>query len=529
MIRINQIKLAPDHSEKELTDAIKKKLGHPKKEFTYEIARQSVDGRNKPFVKYIYSVNVFFKDMDYVSEINFVKKVNNKDIMFTTENKYTFSPNNDTFKSRKIVIAGSGPAGLFCGLMLARAGARPVIIERGLSVMDRCRKVDEFFENGKLDTECNVQFGEGGAGTFSDGKLNTQIKDSTGRIRKVLETFVEFGADKEILYSSKPHIGTDVLVDVVKNMRNEIIRLGGEVRFNCKMTDIVCENNRVTGIIVNDTDKIACDVLVLALGHSARDTFYMLNRNGIDMRAKAFAVGVRIEHPQKMIDEYAYGENIYELPAASYKVTHKAELGRGVYSFCMCPGGYVVNASSENERLCINGMSYSKRDSENANSAIVVTVTPDDYGDTSPLSGIEFQRKLEEAAYTEGNGNIPCQTYKSFKEGTVCTGFANVVPVTKGGISIANLRNILPDYICRSIVEGIEGFSRQIPGFNMEDAILFAVESRTSSPVRIVRDDKSFMCNIEGIYPCGEGAGYAGGITSAAIDGIKIAEAIAGI
>ena len=338
---------------------------------------------------------------------------------------------------------------------------------------------------------------------------------------------MEHGAPAEILYSNKPHIGTDILINVVKNIRKTIISCGGEFRFDTKLTDIrLNEAGRVSGIEVNNSEIIPCDIAVLAIGHSARDTFKMLLDKKLDMIPKAFAVGVRMEHPQSMINEYAYGENIYELPSASYKVTYKADEGRGVYSFCMCPGGYVVNASSEPERLCVNGMSYSKRDSANANSAIVVTVTPDDYGNESPLAGVEFQRALEEAAYKECGGKIPCQTFGSFKANISCKEMGSVVPCTKGANAIGNLRNILPEYICEPIISGVTNFARQIPGFDMDDAVLSAVESRTSSPVRIIRDDVTLMSNIKGILPCGEGAGYAGGITSAAVDGIRVAEAI---
>lgn len=529
MIRINQIKLKPDHSEKDMLLEIQKKLKLKKEAFTYTLEKCSIDGRNKPYIKYIYSVDVSIKGFDSFMEQKLVKKINDNNVMFTENVSYSFPECKDDIAGKKIVIVGSGPAGLFCALMLAKAGAKPIVLERGSCVEIRKDKVEDFWSGGKLDTECNVQFGEGGAGTFSDGKLNTQIKDSAGRIRKVLEVFVEYGAPEEILYSNKPHIGTDILMDVVKNMRNAIIKRGGEFFFDSKMTDICVKDGgqrHIEAVIVNDSRKIPCDVLVLALGHSARDTFEMLLKHGITMVPKAFAVGVRMEHPQKMIDDYAYGENIYELPAASYKVTHRAGEGRGVYSFCMCPGGYVVNASSETKRLCINGMSYSSRDSRNANSAIVVTVEPKDYGMDSPLAGVEFQRKLETAAFLEGNGKIPCQTYKSFKNNEECKDFGEIRPCTKGETKLSNLHNILPEYICDTIIRGVESFGRQIPGFDRDDAVLLAVESRTSSPVRIIRDE-DMMSNIMGIIPCGEGAGYAGGITSAAVDGIRAAERIA--
>lgn len=526
MIRINQIKLHPHSTDWDLNMTIQKKLKRKCVDFTYTIAKQSIDSRNKPDIQFICAVDVTIDGVDSEAEKKIVKMVNDKNVMYTESVIYKFPECNESVKNKRIVIVGSGPAGLYCGLMLAKAGFKPLIIERGADVDARSRKVEEFWNGGELDTECNVQFGEGGAGTFSDGKLNTQVKDPSGRIKKVLEVFVDHGAPAEILYSNKPHIGTDILVKVVKNIRKTIINNGGEFRFNTKLTDLEVKNGAICGIEVNNSEKIPCDIVVLAIGHSARDTFEMLLKKKIDMIPKAFAVGVRIEHPQTMINEYAYGENIYELPSASYKVTYKADEGRGVYSFCMCPGGYVVNASSEPEKLCINGMSYSGRNSANANSAIVVTVTPADFGNDSPLSGVEFQRKLEAAAFRECDGKIPCQTFGSFKANVPCKELGTVVPCTKGESAIGNLRNILPEYICEPIVMGIKNFARQIPGFDMDDAVLLAVEARTSSPVRIVRDDNNLMSNILGLMPCGEGAGYAGGITSAAVDGIRVAEAI---
>lgn len=526
MIRITRLKLNPNHTQQDLREQIIKRLKLKKQQFTYEIERQSVDGRNKPFMKYIYTVDVKISGWDSDKEKYLIQKINNNNIMYTNGVIYKFPDVKEEHLGDKVVIVGTGPAGLFCGLMLARAGLKPVIFERGSDVARRSEKVRKFWETGELDRECNVQFGEGGAGTFSDGKLNTQIKDSSGRIRKVLEIFVEFGAPKEILYLAKPHIGTDVLAKVVFNMREEICRLGGSVFFDSKVTDICVEKDEKS-VIINNDERVPFDRLVLALGHSARDTFELLYSRGFSMEQKAFAVGVRVEHPQEMVDDYAYGENIYELPPASYKVTYKAQKGRGVYSFCMCPGGYVVNASSEEGRLCVNGMSYSKRDGRNANSAVVVTVTPEDYkvfGD-GPLAGVAFQRDLEEKAYREGKGKIPCQTYESFKLHQECHTLGEILPCTKGAYQTADLHRVFPEELCSSIVEGMEGFSRQFPGFNRKDAVLLGVESRTSSPLRIVRNE-NLVSNFNDIYPCGEGAGYAGGITSAAVDGIRVAEAI---
>jgi uncharacterized FAD-dependent dehydrogenase len=425
------------------------------------------------------------------------------------------------------VIVGAGPAGLFCAYMLAEQGYKPLVIERGEMVEERTKTIDHFWKTNELCADSNVQFGEGGAGTFSDGKLNTLVKEKAFRNRKVLETFVKMGADSSILYVNKPHIGTDVLKNVIQNMRKEIIRLGGEFRFQTKLTDFQIEQGKITSITLNGTEKINTTVLVLAIGHSARDTFALLKEKNMTMHPKPFAVGFRVEHPQTLINEARYGINADKLGAADYKVTHTAANGRGVYSFCMCPGGYVVNASSEQEHLAVNGMSYNKRDGKNANSAIVVTVAPEDFGGTDVLSGVEFQRKLEQAAFRIGKGNIPVQLLEDFQQNRESKQLGNVEPQTKGSWSFGNLRDILTEEINQSIIEGMHSFGKQIAGFDRPDTILLGIESRTSSPVRIVRDDETYLSNIEGIYPYGEGAGYAGGITSAGMDGIRTAEKIA--
>lgn len=524
MIRINQIKL--DITTKDINEILKNKAAALLKVNAQsikkaEIVKQSIDARKKPDIKYVYSINVIVENENKIN-----RKVFNNNIFITGENEYKPPMQGEAPLFTRPVIAGMGPAGLFCGYFLAKAGYKPIIIERGEPVRDRMKTVEFFFNGERLNTESNVQFGEGGAGTFSDGKLNTMVKDKNGRNKEVLKTFVKFGAKKEILYVNKPHIGTDVLCDIVENMRNEIIRLGGEVRFNTKLTDIISENKHIKSIIVNNDEVIDCDVLVLALGHSARDTFEMLLNRDISMEPKAFAVGVRVEHPQKMINYNMYGMEKHELlEAADYKVTYNSPKGRGVYSFCMCPGGYVVNASSEEGRLAVNGMSYSRRDGQNANSAIIVTVTPEDYGNNGALSGMYFQRKLEEAAFKEGKGNVPVQLFGDFVKNVQTTGLGEIKPMIKGAYTFSNLRNIFPDYISEAIIEGMHGFARQIPEFDRSDAVMSGVESRTSSPVRIRRDEE-MQSNIEGIYPCGEGAGYAGGITSAAMDGIRIYEAI---
>ena len=463
---------------------------------------------------YIYEVDVELSDESKI-------KLNN-DILKVEEKEYKINIAGTSKLNNRPIIVGSGPAGLFCAYYLSKLGYKPIVIERGEDVDSRTKKIEEFWKNNKLDINSNVQFGEGGAGTFSDGKLNTLVKDKEGRKNEVLKIFVENGAPKEILYKNKPHIGTDILRTVIKNMRNKIIEMGGEYRFNTTLTDINIENNKIKSIIVNNNEEINTDILVLAIGHSARDTFKMLYDKKIKMSPKPFAIGIRIMHPQEMINLNQYGTN--KLESADYKLTYKSSNNRGVYSFCMCPGGYVVNASSEEGRLAINGMSYHKRDSGVANSAIVVTISPDDYGD-NPLDGIEFQRELEEKTYNIGNGNIPVQLYKDYKDNKISDKFI-FDPCIKGNYSFSNLNDIFPDYINESLKEAIENFNHIIKGFNRDDAVMAAIESRTSSPVRIERNEL-FESSVKGIYPIGEGAGYAGGITTSAIDGLKVVEMIA--
>ena len=372
--------------------------------------------------------------------------------------------------------------------------------------------------------DSNVQFGEGGAGTFSDGKLNTLVKDKNGRNRFVLETFVKFGAAEDILYVQKPHIGTDILIEVVRKMREEILRLGGKFSFHSQVTDLLVEQHCLQ---VNGTEEILAGVAVFAIGHSARDTFEMLNRHQLPMRAKSFAVGVRVEHPQELIDQSQYGRSRgKELPAAAYKLTENLTNGRGVYTFCMCPGGYVVNASSEEHRLAVNGMSYSDRAGKNANSAVIVTVTPEDFGSEDALAGIAFQRKLEENAWKAGQGKVPVQRFEDFRKNRISTEYGTVSPCIKGAYTLANVREIFPKELSLSLEDGILAMDHKIRGFAGEDVLLSGVESRTSSPVRIERNEQCVSEKISWIYPCGEGAGYAGGITSAAMDGIKVAEEI---
>ena len=523
MLRINNIKLKIEHTEEELIEKLLQALKIQKKDLkSYTIRKRSVDARKKDDVKYIYCIDALVNQEGKVC-----KKAKSPNILKIEKEQYIFPKMGEEPLKERPVIVGAGPAGLFCAYMLAEHGYRPIIVERGEKVEERTKSVEKFWADGTLCLDSNVQFGEGGAGTFSDGKLNTLVKEKAFRNRKVLEVFVKMGADPSILYINKPHIGTDVLKEVVKNMRNEIIRMGGEFYFQSKMTDIKTENGRVQEVIVNCEKKIRTDVLILAIGHSARDTFALLKKKQLHMEQKSFAVGFRMEHPQKMIDDTQYGNYAKYLGAADYKVTYTAETGRGVYSFCMCPGGYVVNASSEKERLAVNGMSYHARAGENANSAIVVTVNPSDFGGNDVLAGVEFQRKLEALAFKQGQGKIPVQLFGDFEENKVSTKLGDVFPQTKGSWEFGNLREILTEDMNRSIIQGIHGFGKQISGFDRKDAILLGVESRTSSPVRILRNPDTYESNVSGIYPCGEGAGYAGGITSAAMDGIRMAEKIA--
>ena len=530
MIRINQLKLPVGHTQEQLAARAAKKLRiRPEEIRTLAIRRQSLDARKKPELFFSYVVDAELADE--ARERQLLRRAGDRDVSIHEEKPYRLPKPGTAPLAHPPVIVGTGPAGLFCGLALARAGYRPVLLERGEAVDARTSRVNRFWRESVLDPDSNVQFGEGGAGTFSDGKLNTLVKDTYGRNQAVLRIFVEFGADPSILYVSKPHIGTDVLSRIVKAIREEILRLGGEVRFESRMTDVEVQDGRARSVLVNGGERIPAEALVLALGHSARDTFQTLYDRGIPMEAKAFAMGLRIQHPQRMIDISQYGRAAGdELGPASYKVTRQVSTGRGVYSFCMCPGGYVVNASSEPGRLAVNGMSYHDRAGENANSALIVTVSPADYAafaggmaEGHPLAGIAFQRELEARAYSLGKGRIPIQLFGDFAEGKTSGGFGEVGPAFKGEWAFGNLREILPACISSSLSEAMGAFGHMIKGFDRPDAILAGVESRTSSPVRILRDDRMESA-VKGIFPCGEGAGYAGGITSAAMDGLKTAE-----
>ena len=521
MIKIDQLKLDISAKDNQIINAIAKKLRVNEKDIReYQILKRSIDARKKPDLFFVYSVAV---TLDNSLESKVLKKCSKDNNVNTYKPKVYALPSTNSNSSRPIVV-GAGPAGLFAAYVFALNNMNPIVFERGKKVDDRTKDILEFWETGVLNTSSNVQFGEGGAGTFSDGKLNTLVNDKLGRNKFVLETFVKFGAPSNILYDGKPHIGTDILKQVIANMRNEIIKLGGEFHFEAQVDSFVIEDSKIKGVISKGKTYYS-DSVVLAIGHSARDTFKTLYDLGFDMEAKDFAVGFRIEHPQAMISETMYGPKFNKLEPAPYKLAHNLENGRGVYSFCMCPGGFVVNSSSEENRLVVNGMSYSKRDSHNANSAIVVSVGATEFDKSNPLAGIEFQRHIEGKAFSIASGKIPQQLYGDFKENRLSVGYGDFSSETKGKTAFGLLSEIFSQEINQSIIDAMGHFGTKIKGFDRYDAILSGVESRTSSPVRINRDEQ-FQSNIRGLYPCGEGAGFAGGITSAAMDGLKVAEAV---
>ena len=533
MIRIQQLMIEiPNLSIKEFEEFEKKNLENkiikilkisPKDLISWSVIKRSLDARKKPVLFYSYILDVLVEKEEQI-----IRKCKQKNVQLIKENHYQFPNVKPTILHSPIII-GLGPAGLFCGYYLAKHGFSPIILERGKAVEERVIDVNRFWESGILDTNSNVQFGEGGAGTFSDGKLNTLVKDKYGRNKEVLRVFVENGAPESILYDQKPHIGTDILIDVVRNMRNKMLAWGATIHYNTQMTELVQNQGVISGVKDQFGNLYESEVIVLAVGHSARDTFEMCYKKDIPMEAKAFAVGFRVEHPQELINDELYGKNYPPcLSAAAYKVTAKTNNGRGAYSFWMCPGGYVVNASSEEGKLAINGMSYSERSGKNANSAIIISVTPEDFGGQGPLSGVEFQRQIEKKAFDLAKGKIPVQYYKDFKgksehKGSISKHF---LPAMKGEYCFSNVNEILPKPLNESFLQGMEHFHKIIPGFADDYALVSGVESRTSSPLRMIRDDDG-QSAVRGLYPCGEGAGYAGGITSAAMDGIYIAEKIA--
>lgn len=532
MIRLSQLKLIPGQEEKLLTYVAKALTVHEDEIVQLHIVKKSLDARKKPELYWIYTVDVELK-----ASANFKRIFKNKNVASAPELKeYQIPKCGKNALDEPPVVIGMGPAGLFSAYLLAKRGFKPIVIERGNDVDTRIRDVEDFWQGKPLKPNSNVQFGEGGAGTFSDGKLNTGVKDKDGRNHAVLKIFCEHGAKEDILYDGKPHIGTDVLASVVKNMREEIIALGGKVLFGHQLVgyDVLSNGKRIKSVKVQNLadgtiTNINTNVVVLAIGHSSRDTYEMLYKKSLPMEPKPFAVGVRVEHSQDYINRTQYGEEYAvhypkALPASPYKLTARAEDGRGVYSFCMCPGGFIVNASSEEGMLAINGMSYSGRNGKHANSAIVVAIDEKDYGSNHVLAGMHFQRELEKKAYELCDGKIPVQFYEDFRNGVVSQD-DNAEHSLKGQYAFGNVASIFPDGISKAIVDGMERFDHNIPGFAKENPMFCGVESRTSAPVRILRDE-FYQTEIRGIYPCGEGAGYAGGITSAAMDGMKVAESI---
>ena len=524
MLRLTQVKMPLDVTDAMLrADAARRLKISENAIKNINIFRRSTDARDKDNIHFVFTLDI---ELDNETQVLKRSRAKNAEIIAPRVQ-------NDICKKsfdKSPVIIGCGPAGLFAALTLAKAGARPIILERGDDVDTRMIKISHFWNFSRLDFDSNVQFGEGGAGTFSDGKLNTGTNDT--RNRSVLEEFVDCGAPDEILYLAKPHIGTDYLRDVIRNLRKKIKSLGGEVLFRHKVCKITQKNGRVCGVtaITNNGEvHFETDHVILAIGHSARDTFEMLYNSGVAMTQKAFSVGVRIEHPQELIDRAQYGRfaGHPSLGAADYKLFAHLNNGRTVYTFCMCPGGVVVPAASELDMVCTNGMSYFARDKQNANSALLVSITPDDFESEHPLAGVEYQRNLERNAFLFGGGayRAPAQKVSDFLNGIPSENFSALTPSYALGVTPCNLNSIFPDYISESLREGLLIFDKKLAGFAYPDAVMTGVESRSSSPVRIVRDDM-FSSSLRGLYPCGEGAGYAGGIMSAAVDGIRVAERI---
>jgi hypothetical protein len=528
MLRLTELKLPLDHPPEALRAAILKRLELADDALLgFSIFKRSYDARKKHALLLVYAV-----DVDVKNEAAQLKKFrNDPHVKPSPDMDYQFVGHAPDDLGERPIVVGFGPCGIFAALVLAQMGFRPIVLERGKAVRERTQDTWGLWRKHVLNPESNVQFGEGGAGTFSDGKLYSQIKDPRHLGRKVLTEFVKAGAPDEILYVSKPHIGTFRLVGMVETMRHEIESLGGEIRFQQRVTDVLIEQGGIEGVTLASGEILRSQHVVLALGHSARDTFEMLHARGVHMEAKPFSIGFRIEHPQSLIDQARLGPNAGNplLGAADYKLVHHARNGRAVYSFCMCPGGTVVAATSEPGRVVTNGMSQYSRNERNANAGIVVGITPADFPGDDPLAGIELQRKLEARAFELGGGNYdaPAQRVGDFLEGKPSTQLGSVEPSYKPGVHLTDLATALPDYAIEAIREALPAFDQQIKGYAMTDAVLTGVETRTSSPVRIARGDDFQSLNVKGLYPAGEGAGYAGGILSAGVDGIKVAEAVA--
>ncbi|MCK5002725.1 MAG: NAD(P)/FAD-dependent oxidoreductase [Gammaproteobacteria bacterium] len=529
MLRLTEIRLPLGHSPDELQLAILNRLQITAEQLrSYSVARRGHDARKRSAIVCVYSL-----DVDVVDEAKLLQKFSDeRHIKPSPDTEYKFVAHAPENLQTRPVIIGTGPCGFMAGLLLAQMGFKPLILERGKEVRQRTRDTWALWRDHKLNPESNVQFGEGGAGTFSDGKLHTQIKDPRFLGIKVLREFVKAGAPEEILHISKPHVGTFRLVSMVEKIREEIIGLGGEFRFDSRVTDIDIDDGQVRGVVLDGGEHIESDHVILAIGHSARDTFNMLYQRGVYIEAKPFSIGFRIEHPQSIIDQCRYGKfaGHADLGAADYKLVHHCKNGRSVYTFCMCPGGTVVAATSEEGGVVTNGMSQYSRNERNANSGIVVGITPEDFPGDNPLAGIELQRELESKAFVLGGSNYdaPGQLVGDFLKAQPSTKLGSVQPSYTPGVQLTDLSSALPDYAIEAIREALPAFDRKIKGFAMNDAVLTGVETRTSSPVRIKRNrDDCQSLNTQGLYPAGEGAGYAGGILSAAVDGIEVAEAVA--
>lgn len=530
MLRLTEIKLPLDYAPEAIAEAALARLKIPAGDLlSCTVFRRAHDARKKSNIHLVYSLDVEVKNEAAILK-RFAKDPHIKP---TPDIDYKFVAHAPANLTTRPIVIGAGPCGLFAGLILAQMGFKPLILDRGKAVRARTKDTWELWRKSKLHTESNVQFGEGGAGTFSDGKLYSQIKDPRHLGRKVLTEFVKAEAPPEILTEAHPHIGTFRLVKMVENMRRSIEELGGEYRFQAKVTDLEIDSARqIRGVILENGEHLAADHVVLAVGHSARDTFQMLYDRGVYVEAKPFSIGVRIEHPQSIIDAARFGSFAGNpiLGAADYKLVHHASNGRGVYSFCMCPGGTVVAATSEENRVVTNGMSQYSRNERNANAGIVVGITPEVDYPGHPLAGIDFQRKWESAAFVAGGSSYaaPAQRVGDFLAGRPSTHLGEVTPSYKPGVTPTDLSACLPDFAIAAMREALPVFGKQIKGFDMEDAVMTGVETRTSSPIRIKRDDKNLQSlNTRGLYPAGEGAGYAGGILSAGVDGIKVAEALA--